>query len=319
MSAPLRIGTRRSALAVAQSEWVAARLRTRWNVEVELVPIVTGGDRLQTQPNAPVPGRGLFVRELEEALRGGAVDLCVHSAKDVPPRLPAGLELVAFPPRADARDALVGDGRGLAQLPRGARVGTGSARRAVQLRRARPDLQVAPIRGNVDTRLGRVGPGGLDAVVLAACGLDRLGLADGRVRVLSCQEMVPAAGQGALAVEAAQGGPHGFRLRALDDPATRLAVLAERAVLAALDAGCSAPVGAHAALGSGGLRLIAAAWGIRSGAEARVEVVDALAGGALPDADALAGAAARLAGRAVDGLLARGARALLAEAEEDRA
>ncbi len=314
----LRIGTRRSALAVAQSEWVAARLRARWNVPVELVPIVTGGDRLQDQPIAPVPARGIFVRELEEALRAGTVDVCVHSAKDVPPELPDGLAIVALPPRADARDALVAGGRDVEQLPCGARIGTGSARRALQLRRLRPDLQLVPIRGNVDTRLGRVHPGDLDGVVLAACGLDRLGLRDQRVRALSCQEMVPAAGQGALALEAVAGGPQVFRLRALDDPATRLAVLAERAVLGALGAGCLAPVGAYASVDASGLRLVAGAWGIRSGAEARVEVAVAFADGHLPDPEAIAATAERLAHQAVEGLWSRGARGLLAEAEEER-
>ena len=242
MSAPLRIGTRRSALAVAQSEWVAARLRTRWNVEVELVPIVTGGDRLQTQPNAPVPGRGLFVRELEEALRGGAVDLCVHSAKDVPPEPAEDLVLAAYPPRADPRDALVG--RALAELPPGAVVGTGSPRRATQLHALRPDLRIQPLAGNVDSRLARVAAGDFDAAVLARAGLLRLGRGSEVRQVLEPEEMVPAAGQGALVLEVRRADAAAATAAAcLNDATTAFCVGVERAVQAALDGGCTVPCG----------------------------------------------------------------------------
>src|SRR5690606_34952200 len=179
---PLRIATRASRLALTQTQWAARRIEERLGVATELVPLRTTGDRLANVSLAKVGGKGLFVKELEEALLDGRADLAVHSAKDLPARLPEGLALVAFPERADPRDALVSGGRfrRLADLPPGARVGTGSVRRAAQLLAWRPDLRIVPLRGNVPTRIARLDEGGLDAVILACAGLDRLALA-GRI------------------------------------------------------------------------------------------------------------------------------------------
>ena len=319
MSAPLRIGTRSSPLALAQSAWVADLLGARTGHPAVLVPVETTGDRWQRAAGDPTEVQGIFTRELEEALRSGAVDVCVHSAKDVPPLLPDGLGVVAFPPRADARDALVvGAAVSPERLSAGARVGTGSLRRATQLRRLWPGVEVVPLRGNVDTRLGRVQAGDLDAVVLAACGLERLGRAWEISRVLAPAEMVPAAGQGALALESALDSPVRPMLAALDHPATRLAVTAERAVLAALGAGCSAPVGVFAAGGeTGRLSLTAVVLGARSGEEVRAALDRPLPPEVLGDPAALAEAARAIADGAVAELLARGAARLLAEAEGD--
>lgn len=277
MSRALRIGTRRSALALVQAEAVAAALRGVWQAgPVELVPIVTTGDRMQEQNPAVAGGRGLFVKELEAALLRGDIDLCVHSAKDVPPDLPEGLVLAAFPRRDDPRDALVGRGR-LGDLPPGAVVATGSPRRAGQILHARPDLRVAPLRGNVDSRLRRVRAGEFDAAVLAVAGLQRLGLAEAIVEALDPEVMVPAAGQGALAVETGSDPAVVRAVSALDDAVTAFTVLAERAVLAGLGGGCAAPAGAFAeAAGGSRFRMRAAVCGagghlvIRACADAEV-------------------------------------------------
>lgn len=255
---PLRVGTRGSALAVAQTRQTVAGLQERWpGLAVEIVTITTRGD-VQTQvPLHEVGGKGLFVKEIEEALLFGRIDLAVHSAKDLPSDLPAGLALVAVPARADARDALVSrEGRRLADLPEGARVGTSSLRRVFQLRHLRPDLRIEPLRGNVDTRLHRVAEGRFDAIVLAAAGLGRLGLADRITELLDPVAFVPAAGQGALALEARADDSRVRALTApLNDPATETALRAERAFLAKLEGGCQVPAGAHARLEDGRLVL----------------------------------------------------------------
>jgi hydroxymethylbilane synthase len=236
----MRIGTRGSALALAQAQWVAARC----GPGVELVTITTAGDR-----GADDRDKSRWVSELERALLAQEIDLAVHSAKDVPATLPDGLELVAVPPRADPRDALCGAGS-LAQLPAGARVGTSSLRRAAQLRALRADLHVVPLRGNVDTRLRKLGAGEVDALVLALAGLQRLGRAGESGGVLD--ELVPAAGQGALALEARRDQAWGARLEAVSDLETTICVSAERELVHALGATCHTPAGAHARWCGGG-------------------------------------------------------------------
>ncbi len=242
----LRIGTRPSALAVAQSGQVAERLRAAGHA-AELVEIRSTGD----DSSAPVAelGVGVFVSALREALARGDIDVAVHSYKDLPTAPDRRLTLAAVPPREDPRDALVArDGLVLGELPSGSRVGTGSPRRAAQLDALGLGLEVVPIRGNVDTRIGKVSAGELDAVVVAAAGLRRLGRVDEATELLEPVQMLPAPAQGALAVECREGDTElaGALAAVLDDPFTRAAVAAERAVLAALEAGCSAPVAALA-------------------------------------------------------------------------
>lgn len=247
-SGPLRLGTRASALARAQTGLVADRLvRQGW--EVELVEIRTSGDRReQSLPLA----RGAFVKELEAALLDGRIDLAVHSAKDLPTDETPGVLLAALPPRGDPRDALVTRDRVILQdLPEGARVGTESPRRRAFLLLERPDLEVVSIRGNVDTRLARLEADACDALVLAKAGLDRLGETDRIAEVLDPERMLPAVGQGALAVQARAGDPWLDGLASLDDPGTRHAVAAERAFLKAMGGGCRAPFAAHARLEAG--------------------------------------------------------------------
>jgi hydroxymethylbilane synthase len=268
---PLRIGTRASVLATAQSGQVADRLREwlagRGGRDVELVPVTTEGD-VNQRPLVEFGGAGVFVSALREALLAGEVDVAVHSLKDLPTAPAPGIALAAVPPREDPRDVVVArDGLTLAELPPGARIGTGAPRRAAQLRALGLGFEVEAIRGNVGTRIGYVTDGRLDAVVLAYAGLRRIGRADEATEILDPLQMLPAPGQGALAVEARADDPELVeQLRsALDDPGTRAAVTAERSLLAALEAGCSAPVGALAevALGEGGeeiwMRAVAAA------------------------------------------------------------
>ena len=242
----MRIGTRGSALALAQAGWVAQRL----GADAEIVTITTVGDR-----GAEIGDKSRWVSELERALSDGRIDIAVHSAKDVPTELPEGLELVAIPERADPRDAICG-ARSLAELPAGATVGTSSLRRAAQIRAVRGDLEVVSVRGNVDTRLRKLTEGQFDAIVLALAGLERLGRADEAGGVLS--ELVPAAGQGALLIEARAGAVSAELLAGVSDPEATACVMAERELVGALDASCNTPVGAHARrLGSGELDLVA--------------------------------------------------------------
>lgn len=252
---PLRIGTRKSPLALWQAEKVKAILGARGE-PCELVPLSTAGDRILDRALAEVGGKGLFVKELEEALSDGRADFAVHSAKDVPFALPDEFVLSAFLIRADPRDALIAPkAKTFAALPKGARVGTSSLRRAVQLKHARPDLEIVPVRGNVRTRLEKAtgpldgtAPQGalLDAVVLALAGLQRLGYDSHVTEALSVELSLPAAGQAALAIEARRGGRGEAATAPLDHPETALAVRAERAVLARLHGGCTVPVAAHA-------------------------------------------------------------------------
>ncbi|KFG02544.1 hydroxymethylbilane synthase [Streptomyces europaeiscabiei] len=249
----LRLGTRRSKLAVAQSGQVADTVRRLTGRPVELVEITTYGD-VSREQLAQIGGTGVFVAALREALLRGEVDFAVHSLKDLPTAYPDDLVLAAVPVRADARDVLVArDGLTFEQLPEGARVGTGSPRRMAQLnayaRSHGLTIETVPIRGNVDTRIGYVRKGELDAVVLAAAGLSRIGRIDEVTDFLSVDTVLPAPGQGALAIEcAADNADLIAALAGLDDPYTRVAVTAERSLLAALEAGCSAPVGAFADL-----------------------------------------------------------------------
>jgi hydroxymethylbilane synthase len=243
----LRIGTRRSALAQAQAGIVADAVLAATGRNVELVHVTTHGD-VSRDSLASIGGTGVFVSALRDALLMGEIDIAVHSLKDLPTADVPELEVIAVPERADVRDALVArDGHTLQTLPEGAKVGTGSPRRAAQLKALRPDIDVVDIRGNVDTRLGLVDDGVVDAVVLAKAGLQRLGRLDVVTETIDPSVMLPAPGQGALAVEVVRdlaGDDRHALLRQLDDAATRAAVTAERAVLSALEAGCSAPVGA---------------------------------------------------------------------------
>ena len=245
------VGTRGSALARCQTERVIELLTEAWpGLVCEATPIVTHGDRTQAsgEPLPEIGGKGLFTAELEEGLRSGEIDLAVHSLKDLPAEEAPGVTVGAVCLREDSRDCLVArDGLGLAQLPAGAVVGTSSLRRAAQLRALRPDLELRSIRGNVDTRVRKVHQGEFDAVVLAAAGVRRLGLEDAVTEWLPLETMLPAPGQGALAVQCRAGdAPLLTLLAAIDDPGTRAATGAERAFLRALGGGCTAPVGAYA-------------------------------------------------------------------------
>jgi len=256
MGRVFRIGTRGSGLALAQAELALAALRRAWpGLRYELVVIRTTGDRRRGMPLSRLGGRGAFVAELEAALLRGEVDMAVHSLKDLPVRLAPGLALAAIPLRHDPRDALVSRHEGgLAGLPSGALVGTGSPRREAQLRLLRPDLQVSPVRGNVDTRVRRVREGALDAVVVAAAALARLGLTPDYV--FPPEEMLPAAGQGAIAIEVRADDDEALALaRAVDDRQARACVTAERAFEARLGVGCHGAAAALATLEYGRLRL----------------------------------------------------------------
>ncbi|PVG82503.1 hydroxymethylbilane synthase [Nocardioides gansuensis] len=243
----LRIGTRASLLATTQTGLVADLIRERLGREVEIVEITTEGD-VSRAPLATMGGTGVFVNALREALLVDEVDVVVHSLKDLPTGPAAGIALAAVPPREDPRDVVVArDGLTLGELPAGSRVGTGSPRRVAQLEALGLGLEIAGIRGNVDTRIGKVASGDYDAVVLARAGLARLGRVDEATEVLDPLQVLPAPGQGALAVECRESDPDLVTaLGALDDAHTRAAVTAERAVLATLEAGCSAPLGALA-------------------------------------------------------------------------
>ena len=254
MSAPVRIGTRRSLLATAQAELVAGLVRDLLGRETELVEITTEGDLSQAS-GTPIAGSsttGVFVNALREALLDGRIDVAVHSLKDLP-TLPAdGIALAAVPTREDPRDVVVArDGLTLGELPAGSRVGTGSPRREAQLLALGLGLDVVAVRGNVDTRIGKVRSGEYDAVVLARAGLARIDRLDEVTEVLDPLQMLPAPGQGALAVECRDDDDLATDLGALDDSRSRTTVTAERAVLATLEGGCSAPIGAMAEIAEG--------------------------------------------------------------------
>jgi hydroxymethylbilane synthase len=252
----LRIASRGSALALRQVELVLGRVRVEHpGLEVEVLTVRTTGDRNQTAPLQTL-GDGVFVRGVEQELLEGRADVAVHSAKDMPSADTPGLVVAAYPERADARDVLVSIEPGtFLDLPPGSRLGTGSPRREAIARALRPDLEVLPVRGNVDTRLRKLLDGGYDALVLAAAGLERLGLGNHIVERLDPDTWVPAAGQGALAVQCRAGSPAEALLETLDHAPTRAAVTAERAVLRRLGTGCRTPVAAHGRMVDGVLRL----------------------------------------------------------------
>jgi len=260
-SAPiLRIGTRGSPLALAQAHQVQARLAAALGVApaaLALVIIKTTGDAIQNRPLAEIGGKGLFVKEIEQALIDGAIDLAVHSAKDIPGVLPDGLVLAACLPREDARDAFISrKAASLAALAPGAVVGTASPRRAAMVRRLRADLAVVPLRGNVETRLRKLAAGEVDATLLAMAGLNRLGLAAAATAPLDLDEFLPAVGQGVIALETrtADDRTRG-RLARIGDAAAATALAAERAFLAVLDGSCRTPIAGHARLDGNALRL----------------------------------------------------------------
>ena len=276
---PLRIGTRGSAMALTQAGLVRDRLRREYpEIAAELVTIRATGDRVQTRLLSEIGGKGLFTKEIEEALFDRRIDLAVHSLKDMETALPSGLEIGAILARDDPRDALVArDGAGFAHLPRGARIGTASLRRRAQLLRHRPDLQILPVRGNVDTRLNKLAAAEVDALVVALCGLERLGRAEVVSEILEPAVMLPAVGQGALAVERRQADERVRRLlMPLDDAATASCVAAERAMLAALDGSCRTPIAGLATIAGDSLSLQGLLLSPDGDAERRGEIAGAV-------------------------------------------
>ncbi|MCC6981914.1 MAG: hydroxymethylbilane synthase [Bauldia sp.] len=258
MQSILRIGTRGSKLALAQAEETRARLASAHKVEperFEIVPIKTTGDRITDRPLAESGGKGLFTKEIEEALLRGEVDLAVHSGKDMPTETPAGLALAACLPREDVRDVFISaKAKSLDLLVPGSRLGTSSLRRKALVLRARPDLEVVDIRGNVETRLKRMEEGKFDAIVLAMAGLNRLGLGERATDPLDITDFPPAVAQGAIAIETRAGDTRVLDLlAAIDDRDTRLAVICERAFLAALEGSCRTPIAGLAAITAGAL------------------------------------------------------------------
>ena len=251
MGRHLIIGTRQSKLALWQANHIADELRRHYpDCTVELVKIVTSGDKILDVPLAKIGGKGLFTKEIEQAMLNKDIDLAVHSLKDMPTELPDGLTLAAIPKRVHAGDAFV-SGRypSLAALPAGAVVGTSSLRRRAQLLRARPDLNIVDLRGNLDTRLAKLDRGEMDAIVLAVAGLVRLGWGDRITEILAPTACLPAVGQGALAIEARSDDAEVLAmLSVLNDEQTQVAVTAERAFLAVLGGGCQVPVGVHAVM-----------------------------------------------------------------------
>jgi hydroxymethylbilane synthase len=240
----LVIGSRGSKLALWQANYIQSRLQ-ELGEECRIEIITTTGDRFQSGPLKEVGNKGLFTKEIEEALLAGTIDLAVHSLKDVPTFIPEGLKIVATPEREDPRDAMIG--MKLAEVPAGGKIGTGSLRRIAQIGAVRPDVMAEPVRGNVDTRLRKLDEGQFDAIVLAAAGLRRLGWAGRIAEYLDPQVMCPAVGQGSLAIETRDdGGPAYHACLKLNHPATHAAITAERAVLGVLGGGCQVPVGAHA-------------------------------------------------------------------------
>ena len=288
---PLRIGTRGSPLALAQARMVKAALLAAEpaldDAAVEIVVVSTQGDRIQDRTLAEIGGKGLFTEEIEAGLAAGRLDLAVHSMKDMPTALPAGLVIGAVLPRADPRDALIARGpRSVAELPRGAMVGTASLRRQAQLRAARPDLVVVPLRGNVQTRLRKLEAGEVQATFLAVAGLIRLGLEDAVSAALAPEEMLPAVAQGAIGIECRMDdAPIRALLARIDHAPTMTAITAERAFLGALDGSCRTPIAALAEPGDSGLRLRGLVARPDGSAVERVEVA-----GTVADAQALGAA-----------------------------
>ena len=301
----LRIGTRGSPLARAQAENVRARLAQAHGLDpgaLEIVAIRTTGDQVRDRPLADAGGKGLFTKEIEEALLAGAIDLAVHSAKDVPTFLPEGLELAAYPEREDPRDVFVGgENRPLAEMPAGAVIGSASVRREALVRRLRSDVEVKLLRGNVQTRLDKVANGDFSGTVLALAGLKRLGLEARATEILDPDSFPPSVGQGAIAVEIRAADAATRKLvAAIDDSSTSTALAAERAFLAELDGSCRAPIAGHAHIVDGRFHF----YGLLISADGR-EAVDTTREGLLADA-------ARLGADAGIELKRRASKALLA-------
>jgi hydroxymethylbilane synthase len=300
----LRIGTRGSALALTQSGWIADRIRERHpGVAVELVTIRTKGDILQDVPLARIGGKGVFIKEIEEALLRGDVDMAVHSMKDVPAELPEALEITVMPLREDPRDVLISRaGRKLEEMPPGARIGTGSLRRGIQLRNRMPGLEIVPLRGNLDTRIRKLETEGLDGVIVAAAGMRRMGWVAKISQFLPAEVMLPAVGQGALGIETRRGDARCRDMAAfLHDPVTFCEVGAERAFLKGLGGGCQIPIAGFAKKSGGEIVLE----GLVGSLDGRVVVRDQVTG----PAAAFAALGADLAER----ILMEGGRALLDE------
>lgn len=300
----LVLGTRASKLALQQSEWFQAQVQAiAPDVTVTLTRIQTSGDKIVDVPLAKIGGKGLFVKEIEEALLSGEIDFAVHSMKDVPTQLPDGLEILCVPPREDSRDALISrTGCRFQELPVGARVGSSSLRRQSQFLHARPDLRIEMLRGNLDTRLKKLKEGQFDAIILAAAGLRRLGWTEEITEYLDPQLCLPAIGQGALGIEGRSDDQFVRSiLNRLTHPPTQVAVTAERALLHRLEGGCQVPIAAYATLTNGQLHLE----GLVASVDGKTVIRDAVQG-ARAEAQVLG---TRLAER----LLARGADKILGE------
>ncbi len=302
MKTLLRIGTRASQLAVTQATWVKHRIEsTHPQIRVELTKITTKGDRILDVPLAKVGGKGLFVKEIEDALLAGEVDLAVHSMKDVPTELPEGLHIGVIPLREIPQDAFVSTRyASLDALPHGAKVGTSSLRRKSQLAALRPDLTIVDLRGNIDTRLRKLDEGLFDAILLAGAGLNRMGLQQRITTLLSAEQMLPAIGQGSLGIELRRNDQDLLQiLQFLHDPDTAVTVSAERAFLLRLEGGCQVPIGAHALLAGGTITLT----GLIAGVDGRHIIKETMTG---PAEQATA-----LGTTLAESLLAQGGKALL--------
>ncbi|MBM9537833.1 hydroxymethylbilane synthase [Desulfobulbus alkaliphilus] len=302
MKTLLRIGTRASQLAVTQSTWVKHRIETTYpRIRVELTRITTKGDRILDVPLAKVGGKGLFVKEIEDALLAGEVDLAVHSMKDVPTELPEGLHIGIIPMREIPQDAFVSARyASLDALPHGAKVGTSSLRRKSQLAALRPDLTIVDLRGNIDTRLRKLDEGLFDAILLAGAGLNRMGLQKRITTLLSAEQMLPAIGQGSLGIELRRSDSDLLQLlQFLHDPDTAVTVAAERAFLLRLEGGCQVPIGAHALLTANTISLT----GLIAGVDGRHIIKETMTGPAEQ--------AAALGTTLAESLLAKGGKALL--------
>ncbi len=297
----LRIGTRASQLALWQANWVKSELeRVYPGIIVELVKIKTMGDKILDVPLAQVGGKGLFVKEIEEAMLRGEIDLAVHSMKDVPTEFPEGLGLVVTTKREDPRDAFISDGVKFSELRQGARIGTSALRRQAQLLKARPDLEMVIIRGNVETRIRKLKEDNLDAVILAAAGLNRLGFTSVVTELLDTDFSIPAIGQGALGLECRLNDQATIAaLSFLNHPDTAAAVAAERALLKRCEGGCQVPIAAHGTVSGDTLNLV----GFIASVDGKETVRDSISG---PAADAV-----RLGTELADRLLAAGGKAIL--------
>lgn len=309
----IKVGSRQSALAMTQSGQTLDALKRLAEeaglpLEFEIVPIVTRGDRILDVTLSKVGGKGLFVKEIEEALLGGEIDIAIHSMKDMPFELPEGLAIGCVPPREDPRDALVNlTSSTLSDLPPGARIGTSSLRRAAQLQSRRPDFRIESLRGNIDTRLRKLESEGLDAIVLAAAGLKRMGWNDRITAYIDPEDCLPAVGQGALAIECRVSDKEVLALLAmLNDTAAERAVAAERTFLGLLNGGCQVPIGAYAMADSEAPDAVVTMTGMVAAAD----------GSRVLKASASGGDPAEVGRRVAEELLGKGADALLAEARE---